>query len=63
MIKGYKQNLTKDDMWLVEENKSSKKLSNKLEIVWNKVIKKYILKGFFPRIRKNENWRDQILKI
>ncbi len=56
MIKGYKQNLTKDDMWLVEENKGSKKLSNELEIVWNKAIKKYILKAFFRRVRKNENW-------
>jgi hypothetical protein len=63
MIKGYKQNLTKDDMWLVEENKGSKKLSNELEIVWNKAIKKYILKAFFPRVRKNENWGDLILKI
>jgi hypothetical protein len=51
MLKGYKQNLNKDDMWLIEENKSSKKLSNELEIVWNKAIKKYILKRF----RKNEN--------
>ncbi len=64
MIKGYKQNLTKDDMWLVEENKGSKKLSNELEIVWNKAIKKYILKAFFRRVRKNENWGgDLILKI
>jgi len=41
MIKGYKQNLNKDDMWLVEENKKSQKLSNDLEIVWHKAIKKY----------------------
>nr|UOU03336.1 ATP-binding cassette subfamily C1-5 [Brachionus rubens] len=42
ILTGYKRDLTKEDLWKVEETEASEHLTRKLEIAWNKTSRKYI---------------------
>jgi ATP-binding cassette subfamily C (CFTR/MRP) protein 1 len=37
ILTGYKRDLTKEDMWEIDESESSRNLTDKLEKKWNKV--------------------------
>ncbi|RNA36438.1 multidrug resistance-associated 1 [Brachionus plicatilis] len=42
ILTGYKRDLTREDLWKIDDTESSFHLTNKLEIAWNKASKKYI---------------------
>ena len=48
IIKGFSRNLTKMDMWQIEESESSEYLTQELEKHWNEVAQKYL---FFVNIQ------------
>ncbi|CAF0717000.1 unnamed protein product [Brachionus calyciflorus] len=42
ILTGYKRDLTRDDLWIVDETEASAHLTHKFETAWNKASKKYI---------------------
>ena len=42
IVKGFRRNLTKMDMWQIEESESSEYLTQELEKHWNEVAQKYL---------------------
>ena len=41
IVNGHKRDLTREDLWEIEEDESTKLLTIKLEKVWNEASKKY----------------------
>ncbi|CAF1007103.1 unnamed protein product, partial [Brachionus calyciflorus] len=59
IYRGYKKNLSRDDLWNLDEDNSSKALGDELEMEWNKLVAEYQSK----RKRKVNSRRKDNSKI
>ncbi|CAF1078170.1 unnamed protein product [Brachionus calyciflorus] len=63
IYRGYKNNLTSNDVWNIDEDNLSKPLGDKLEMEWNKLVAEYqfkIKKKMSSRIKENSKIYDEI---
>ncbi len=45
--KGFKRDLTREDMWEIDFSETSECVTDKLEFEWNQAVAKYLLKFLF----------------
>ncbi|CAF1062060.1 unnamed protein product, partial [Brachionus calyciflorus] len=55
IYRGYKNNLTRNDVWDLDKDNSSKVLGDELEMEWNKLVAKYQIKRKISSTRKDNS--------